>query len=55
MYRPTVHQGLSPAYLSEQVNNVVAQPLRSPLRSASTTNYAIGLRVLRLLTKFDVR
>jgi len=35
----TIHHGQSPIYLSEQVNTVAAQTLRSGLRSASTTNY----------------
>jgi len=49
MYR--IHHGLSPAYLSEQVNSVAALTLRRELRSASTTNYTIP----RLLTKFGER
>jgi len=51
----TIHQGLSPAYayLSEQVkvNTVVAQTLRSGLRSASTTNYRPTIPRLGLLNK----
>jgi len=47
----TIHHGLSPVYLSEQVNTVAAQTLRRGLRSASTTNYTIP----RLLTKFGER
>ena len=40
--------GQSPVYLSEQVNTVAAQTLRSGPRSASITNYVIP----RLLMKF---
>ena len=47
----TIHHGQSPVYLSEQVNTVAAQTLRSGLRSASTTNYVTP----RLLTKFGER
>ena len=47
----TIHHGLSPVYLSEQVNTVAAQTLRRGLRYASTTNYTIP----RLLTKFGER
>jgi len=32
----TIHHGLSPAYLSEQINTVAAQTLRRGLRSTST-------------------
>ena len=47
----TIHQGLSPTYLSGQVNSAAAHTLRSALRSVSTTNYAIP----QLLTKFGKR
>ena len=41
----TIHQGQSPAYLSEQVNTAATQTLRSEFRSASTTNYATSPRL----------
>ena len=47
----TIRQGLSPAYLSEQVNTVAAQTLRLGLLCANTTNYTTP----RLLTKFGER
>jgi len=52
----TMHHGLSPAYLSEQVNTVAAQTLRRGLLSASTTNYTITSTTYKVRrTSFFIR